>query len=891
MTGKKFEIMRKAASASDGEAAAATGPSGDDAATTLPAPDFTAREAAWDDTQADEIEATSAPARGGWIVPAALVLLALAWTAWFTVANRGSLANGNPAAATALVGAWAPPVLLLAVLWLIVQRSSRREARRFGDAARLLSDESARLESRLVVVNQELSLAREFIAAQARDLESVGRRAVERLNEHGAQLSGLVQDNGARIDAIGNVSAAALENMERLRGQLPVMTSAAKDVTNHIGNAGRTAHAQLQDLIAGFNRLNEFGQASERQVIMLRSSIDEALEAFAARSTALDQSARDRQAALTQAAADFRAQLVEHQQHANGLLDARATALAAEIAAAREALDQAEAEGLTSLRARLGALRDEAGAMARSLRDGEAAALADWRTALSAIDTALDQTRQRLAEAEVEAEAATRARLATLDESARAFEQDIAARGERLDAESARRRTSAEQAEADAVRRMSGMLAALDEEIAARRARHDEAFAALSAGAETARASLGAVERQLAAVGQAGEDVQATLTARLDGMSARFAEARAALATTEAAIGQLTDGSVRLLELIQAGARHSNEDLVAAIGKGEARLVDIEARARALNDSVVSMHGLGAELSEYVFHSHERLADTGANLAALHDDLDARARRHAEALGGLEATLASLREALAALDAETGEAAGRARGELADAIGVLEAAARNAVAEIEQHGTEAIATVASRLGQESGEAIEKALRLHMAEVGGRLEQAAAHASGVSREAALQLRDQLAKVNELVGALESRVDHARARAEEQVDNDFARRAALITESLNSNAIDIAKALDRDVGDSAWASYLRGDRGIFTRRAVRLLDTGDARSVAQIYENDGEFRDHVAHYIHDFEAMLRQLLSTRDGHALGVTLLSSDMGKLYVALAQAIERLRA
>ena len=30
--------------------------------------------------------------------------------------------------------------------------------------------------------------------------------------------------------------------------------------------------------------------------------------------------------------------------------------------------------------------------------------------------------------------------------------------------------------------------------------------------------------------------------------------------------------------------------------------------------------------------------------------------------------------------------------------------------------------------------------------------------------------------------------------------------------------------------------------------------------------------------------------RDGSALGVTLLSSDMGKLYVALAQAIERLR-
>ena len=35
---------------------------------------------------------------------------------------------------------------------------------------------------------------------------------------------------------------------------------------------------------------------------------------------------------------------------------------------------------------------------------------------------------------------------------------------------------------------------------------------------------------------------------------------------------------------------------------------------------------------------------------------------------------------------------------------------------------------------------------------------------------------------------------------------------------------------------------------------------------------------------------QVLATRDGNAMAVTLLSSDMGKLYVALAQAIERLR-
>ncbi|HNN56760.1 MAG TPA: ATPase, partial [Novosphingobium sp.] len=202
----------------------------------------------------------------------------------------------------------------------------------------------------------------------------------------------------------------------------------------------------------------------------------------------------------------------------------------------------------------------------------------------------------------------------------------------------------------------------------------------------------------------------------------------------------------------------------------------------------------------------------------------------------------------------------------------------------------AVTDLAERIGEESGAAIDRAVRAKAAEISGQLEEAAGHAAGVSREAAVQLRDQLAKVNDLAGNLERRVAHARARAEEQVDNDFARRVALITESLNSNAIDIARAMDTEVTDTAWASYLRGDRGIFTRRAVRLLENPEARAVSNLYENDREFRDHVSRYIHDFEAMLRQLLSTRDGHALGVTLLSSDMGKLYVALAQAIERLR-
>ena len=95
----------------------------------------------------------------------------------------------------------------------------------------------------------------------------------------------------------------------------------------------------------------------------------------------------------------------------------------------------------------------------------------------------------------------------------------------------------------------------------------------------------------------------------------------------------------------------------------------------------------------------------------------------------------------------------------------------------------------------------------------------------------------------------------------------------------------------MSDTACAAYLKGDRGVFTRRAVRLIDGTQSREIVTQYDGDETFRDQVNRYIHDFEAMLRQILALRDGSPMGVTLLSSDMGKLYVVLAQAIERLRS
>ena len=852
-------------------------------------PDSASLEAERAESPADEDwweEAPTRPARP-WLAIIAGTLTALAvagWTGLYFMANQTAmLAGGSIGQWTGWLRDWSVPVLLLAVVWLIAMRNSRREAVRFGETARLLGEESVRLETRLTTVNRELSLAREFIAAQSRDIESIGRVATERLSLHSDKLASLIHDNGTKIDAIQTVSASALENMEKLRGQLPVIASSAKDVTNNIGTAGRTAHAQVEELIAGFNKLNQFGQASERQVISLRDVVDRTLGEFTRQTEQLDSIAENRFAALAERGAEFRGELDGHEVEALAAIRSRASALTAELEEARKVLDSQEGETLTSLRSRLAAVREESTAIGRSLREGEGKALEAWRNATLQLEEDLTAAIAKVGAIDEQAMASARNRLGELAREAEELDNRMSERDQLFAAEIERRRAEFENRHSEFIALLSTRMGEFDGEIEQRRVAQEDHGRKLVSHSETVAIQLDHFTRKLAEVASLGGEAEGRVAASLAALGDKLTASRDALSGTDTAVAQLTDSSVRLLELIQASVQHSSHDLPQAMEASETRLGAIEARVSSLGDALGDAAAKGEAVADHVSKSTSGLAQALAQIETLSGQVAGQGTAQAATLEAMRASLEQVRSESLAL-------AEQSQSELKRSIDELNQSARAAVTGIGEMSAGSISAIAARLGEESGEAIDKAMRARAGDVAGQLEQAAAHAAGVSREAAVQLRDQLAKVSELTGHLEQRVAHARAKAEDQVDNDFARRVALITESLNSHAIDIARAIDSDVSDTSWAAYLKGDRGVFTRRAVRLLDAGEAKAVAQLYEQDRTFGDHVSRYIHDFEAMLRQLLSTRDGHALGVTLLSSDMGKLYVALAQAIERLR-
>lgn len=806
----------------------------------------------------DEAAFETAPSRFGWVAPTLAIGAIALWSGLYFWAMRGAILNAasaTPAEWTRWIIDWSVPVLLVCVIWLLTMRHSRAEAKRFAETAALLSQESAELEQRLTVVNRELSLAREFLGAQSRELESLGRVASERISTHASELQDLIKTNGAQVDAIGSASETALGNMTRLRDDLPVVANSARDVSNQVGNAGRTAHEQLEKLVTGFERLNQFGKASENQVSALDKRVGEVLKGF---QTRLEQ---------IEAFAGTRLGKVQ-----------------ADVESYRDTVEAAETTAIEALGERIALLESETQATALQLRAAEENAMQQLHAARQRFEDDVTKTVESLDRLDQHALAASHKRIENLNAEATRFDERLAARDRKFLDEMSRRQEEFETRETQASEVLAQRLADLDDALTERREAQVHETEKLVATSTAMTDQLEKLSALIAEIDQTGQHTRSGLTEGLEALDAQLAEKRAALAETQQQLGELTEAGIRLLEIIQSGAKHSREDLPKAIEAASGTLGGVEERAAALSGMMFATGQNADKLSEYLLTTQTKLTEADSSI----DRLGAKLSEHSEeALAKLQ----GLRSGFSRLANQSEGFAGETQAALREALGTLEAATESAFTALEEGARERVSALADSISKDAVAEIERALRSDTAETVGKLEAAATQAAGAGREATVQLRDQLAKVNELTVNLEQRIARSRELAEEQVGNDFARRMALITDSLNSNAIDIAAALSDDVTDTAWDAYLKGDRGIFTRRAVRLLSNGEAKEIAELYQRDDDFKANVSRYIHDFEAMLRSMLSTRDGNALGVTILGSDMGKLYVVLAQAIERFRS
>jgi hypothetical protein len=286
----------------------------------------------------------------------------------------------------------------------------------------------------------------------------------------------------------------------------------------------------------------------------------------------------------------------------------------------------------------------------------------------------------------------------------------------------------------------------------------------------------------------------------------------------------------------------------------------------------------------------DRIATSAAGIAEQQDRFASLLAALDEGVGDAGERVLALAHAISAAQNEATKLCNDTGPALVDAmVQVREAAAHAA-----ERAREAIAKVVPEsvqtLSDATRTALENVIREEIEQRLTDVQATAARAVDAAREASDRLTEQMLTLGRSASALEQHMEQVTAEQREKDSEAFARRVSLLIDSMNSASIDVGKILSDEVDDKAWDAYLKGNRGVFTRRAVRLLDGSETRDIRAHYETDIEFQQSVNRYVHDFESMLRRVLAERDGGMIAVTLMSSDMGKLYAALVQVVEKRR-
>ncbi len=544
---------------------------------------------------------------------------------------------------------------------------------------------------------------------------------------------------------------------------------------------------------------------------------------------------------------------------------------------------KARVEEIRGTIARCGMEMAQAGEQAGTMLANHAQATATLAETIEGVRSASADAGEEL----VAMAAASSARIDLVLERARSglgeVHEQIETHNGSVDALVSRVRTSLAELASDAVTnadshlgRLNDGISAIDERIRSQAEEHMRLIAAL-------QDSIDSLDQRLTGLDSRGGQVAGALDDRLNGLSKQTQALDEAMAQSGESAERMKDRSEAMLLALDSNLRELDESLPAALDRADERIRQTResmAEALASGDRIVAAADGVVERLE---QAHAASDSQAATLAGHNAEAGQALAAQRETIAAMQADLEETRRLFATLRDDSGPRLLDMLQSVRASTGALAEDARLSLAAvIEDAGTQ--------LGEAGRGALDGSIQAQVSEQLSRLSELADNAVKATHRATDHLLRQMLALTDSAAEMERRIASA-TRTEETQERDFiARRSAAIIASLQDNAIDIAKWLDRDIGDKEWAAYLNGDKSLFSRRAVKLLGSGQAHALQAHYREDPEFAEQVSRYIDGFESLIRDVLAARDGHSLAIALLSSDVGKLYVGLAQATERLR-
>ena len=691
---------------------------------------------------------------------------------------------------------------------------------------------------------QAMVAAGDTLAAKMREITELARREVtaieeagERSRDRASQMEQTVAAHGKRLSTLADETRSWInQTADHFALQAQFMKDLSAEALQGLNNGIGDAVSKVDDAGRHFISLTTSLQARSGEATSFMDQAGQRLRQNAQEITTEWQSAA--QAAAEQArqsAISFRARAAELERTAETTVNNIAQA------------SQAMGEKLGTDSEAMVQMADAALGRTDALRQALQAASGDVGTASDAAARTLDGARDQIA-----------AQITRLDEAAEATAARARALGDQFAAETERFSGTIGDTETG----ISSLRQTVDGTVSMLRTLADEITEKTRALDESVTSNSGAVSRIMDEAVAEARQVEAALGSAAAGLTQSSTAARDSLRGATADMLE----QIRQLQAISADGVRDLTAASAGIGQNAAALGEtsdtaaqrLQSLRQALTDHDQAAQLAGGNAAARVAQAGEMLNAAGTSLNAAAEDAAGKLGRSAEDL--------SIRAS------EVRQAAEDAAGSVAQTSDALQANAALIAAfsrEAEQFRTRADSLI---------------------EGARELAQAATTAGAQAGQADDTFRDRADRLLAMAETLGQRLSAMEALERQTTGANFARTASNILESLGSVAIDLNRLLEAEIPQKVWGQYREGDTQAFARHIVKSGGRDLGNKIAARFASNPDFRDYVTRYIAHFEGLMRQSMDNERTDTMAASLLSSDMGKLYVVLAKAINRLR-
>jgi hypothetical protein len=558
--------------------------------------------------------------------------------------------------------------------------------------------------------------------------------------------------------------------------------------------------------------------------------------------------------------------------------DASAHSLASAIAAAAAA-----GEGLSQL---LGALRAEASAGAetaaaaverlsvqqRQLGEVSEAAMQQLATALDEVEARATQTHARLAAETGAIEASARIALAETERATVVLGEAVAGHAATLAAAASSARQTLDQLGSDAAQQVQRRLEALASAAGEIEGRLRSQLTTTDAIGGTAERAFQLLDARLQHSASTSAQTLESLSARVQDVHDRVDSLADPIRTARQALGEL-----------QAGAGALQETADSALGALEERLPPA---AEALCARNIELQQQLAAVEAALQRATEGAAALGPPIRESQAAFDAAAagfdrQRESVKIAGeaLVVELEQARQLIAEVEAATEATSLAAATRLVDAMTRVRDVAQQTTGTLRQMLAGVIGEARESLATAAGSAMQASFAEPIA-------AQAEEASRAAQAAAERAAASMAALASTIRLVEARAEASRADLEEAAQRELAAASAFLTDRLAAASVSIASALGQPMTDEDWARWRKGERTLFRRRAITLLDKAEAPRLKALVAQNRDFADAARAYAAGFDALLARF-DRAGAPGIASALLDSDSGRLAAALAEVLE----